>query len=136
MRRYPDWMARLSLWLSQVQDLAFDPGSHDCGLFGAGAVRAQTGVDLAATWRGRYRTLAGGLRILRREGYADHIDVAARHLEEIVPARARTGDLAVAMSPQGPALTVVQGPAFLYAPGRDGLHLVDRGEAARAFRVG
>lgn len=133
MRSRPTgWQARLGVWLASTARMPFAPGSHDCALFAAGAVQAITGVDLAADWRGRYRTLRGGVRVLRKAGYADHIALARAHF----PATATpcAGDLAVITTPEGPALGVVQG-VMIYAPASIGWGLEPRSAATEFFEV-
>lgn len=132
--RAPDWRTRLTAWFAAHAREPFVHGRHDCALFAFGAVAAMGGPDLAAPWRGRYTTLRGGIRLLRRDGHEDHVALAASALEEIAPARARPGDLAVVSTPEGPALGVVSG-ATVHVLGPAGLALVPRGEAVRAFRV-
>ena len=134
MTRLPDWHARLVAYLAAAARTPFDPGRHDCALFASGAVEAVTGMDLAEGWRGRYRTLAGGRRVLKRAGFADHIDLAARCLEEVPVSWARPGDIAAVPSADGPALGVVQGGA-VYVIGPAGIGLVPLRDATRAFRV-
>jgi hypothetical protein len=133
--RLPDWRPRLHLWLQEMDGKPFVFGNHDCCLFGAGAVAAQTGVDLAAGWRGRYTTMRGGLRVLRRAGYTDHIDLIARHLAETPRLAACEGDIAVIDDPGGRAVGVVQGSAVyvLHPSGR--LGLTPLSAAIRVFRV-
>jgi hypothetical protein len=133
MNRLSDWRPRLHLWLQKVDGTPFSFGRHDCCLFGAGAVEAQTGVDLAADWRGRYTTMRGGLRVLRRVGYADHIDLISRHLTEAPRLMAAEGDIAIL--PEGMAVGVVQGAAIyvLHPSGR--LGLTSLSAATRIFRV-
>ena len=132
--RFDDWHLRLIEYLSFSARKAFQPGLHDCALFSAGAVAAMTGVDFAANWRGRYTTLSGGARLLRRAGHDDHIALAAACLKEIAPAFAAPGDLAVL--PQGGAMVlgVVQGER-VYVLTQNGLGLLHLSDAARAFRV-
>ncbi|CUH67963.1 hypothetical protein TG4357_03310 [Thalassovita gelatinovora] len=132
--RYPDWNSRLIKYLSTAVETPFQPGIHDCALFFAGAVEAQTGKDHAAPYRGRYTTLRGGLRVLRKDGFGDHIALAAHHLPEIPPSFAQPGDGAVIDTPDGPALGVVQGER-IYVLGIDRLHLMPRLNATRAFGV-
>lgn len=134
MTRLPDWTPRLVRWLALAAPRPFVPGTHDCALFLAGAVEAMTGVDYAASYRGRYTTLRGGLRILRRDGFADHIALAAHHLPEISPAEARPGDGVVVETPDGPALGLHQGEAvWVLSPQR--LALVSAARVIRAFGV-
>lgn len=134
MTRYPDWHQRLRVYLAEAGRAGFAEGTHDCALFAAGAVLAMTGTDLAAGWRGRYRSTRGGLRVLRRAGYRDHIDLVARHLDAVAPAVARPGDLAVISGPAGPVLGLVQGEG-IYVLTPAGLGLVPRAAATGAFRV-
>lgn len=132
MTRLPDWRHRLAAWLAQTARAPFEPGRHDCALFASGAVLAMTGVDLAADWRGRYRTIRGGIRVLRKAGHADHIALAAAHFAPT--ARPRPGDLAVVPTPDGPALGVVQG-THVYVPAPVGWALVPLSAATQFFEV-
>lgn len=132
--RLPDWKTRLIGYVSDAARRPFQLGVHDCALFSAGAVLAMTGIDYAADWRGRYTTLTGGLRVLRKAGYADHIDLAARHFDEVHPAFADLGDLAVVPTPDGDILGVVQGE-MIYGLDHDGIAYTPRVRAVRAFRV-
>lgn len=129
-----DWQSRLIGYLAEVRARAFNPSDFHCAYFAAGAVEAMTGCDLAAPWRGRAKTMAGGLRILRRAGFADHVALAAHHFAEIIPAFAQPGDIAVLEADGGAALGIVQGAA-IYVLRPDGLGLVSLLTARRAFRV-
>lgn len=133
-QRLPDWQARLVIYLHAARLRPFAYGRHDCCLFAADAVDAMTGVDIAAAWRGRYTTLRGGLRVLRRTGLADHVALAAALFPETPPLMAEPGDLAVVPTNAGPALGVVQGEA-IYVLGPQGLGLVSLLSATRAFRI-
>jgi len=137
MGRLTDWRSRLLSYLVAERAAPFEYGSHDCALFAAGAVAAMTGVDYAAPYRGHYRTLLGGLRALHRDGYEDHVALAAAHLEAVHPAYAAPGDLAAI--PGGTdglsALGVVQGAAVYVLMPDGGVGLVSRTTAAKAFRV-
>ena len=75
MRLY-DWEARLAQYVARVAREGFLLGRHDCALFAAGGVEAVTGTDPAASWRGAYDTLAGGVRLIRAAGFDDHIAAA------------------------------------------------------------
>jgi hypothetical protein len=134
VRRHPDWLARLGAYLEEVRERPFRWGSSDCALFAAGAVRAMTGADLGADWRGRYRSARGAARILRARGFAGLADVADAHFEAVAPASAGIGDLAAVPGDAGLALGVVQG-AGVYVLFPEGLALIAREEAVRAWRV-
>lgn len=135
MRRR-DWQARLTAYLSLAAREPYAVGRHDCALFAAGAVEAITGHDPAGQWRGNYSTKAGGLRLLKAAGYADHLEATASHLPEIAPAFAAPGDIAILQeSPDGQlALGVVQGEV-IYVLRDDGLGLLPRSTMTRAFRT-
>lgn len=131
-----DWRARLDAWIIRSHTLVFNPGIHDCGLNAASAVEAQTGVDFAAEFRGRYETLDEGLALVQARGFADHAELAASVLAEIPPAFAQVGDIAaVEFGRAGVALMVVAGHRLLGPmPGMAGnLSLL---KASRAFAVG
>jgi len=142
MGRMMGWQARLVSYMTDCHTRPFSYGTHDCALFAAGAVAAMTGHDPAAEWRGRYTTQQGGFRVLRRAGFRDHIELVAAQFPEIPVAQALPGDLAAIDAegnPEpgpalGPALGVVQGAA-IYVLKPDGLGLMPRNAATRAFRV-
>ena len=126
---------RLIEYVSKAARTPFQWGTHDCALFAAGAVKAQTGKDPAIGLRGRYSTAAGAMKHLRKLGYERIEDLASERLEEISPAFAQVGDLAV-LDGDGEigALGVVQGER-IYVLHPDGLALMPLMSARRAFRV-
>lgn len=136
MKRLPNWQARLSTWLGTVSTRPMQPGQHDCCLFGAGAIEAQTGVDIAADWRGRYTTFAGGRRILRKAGFLDHVDLIARSLPEAHISAALEGDIAIVPGEAGDAVGVVQGAAVYVLQPSGRLGLVPMNPVQRLFKVG
>jgi len=136
MKRRHDWRPALLAYMQAVAPIPFQWGRHDCALFAAGAVEAMTGEDFAAPYRGRYTTLLGGLRVLRRDGFADQAALTASLFEEIAPALAGVGDIAVVPEGDVIALGVVQGPRiYVVGPDVTGIGTVDLLRASRAFRV-
>ena len=136
LTRLPDWRARLADYLETVARAPFRPGRHDCALFVAGGIRAMTGHDPAAAFRGRYRTLAEGHALLEAEGL-DLVALAESLLPEVPPIMAWPGDVAILRDQAGaPAFGLVQG-ALIYVlhPGEAGLGLAPLTQAERAFRV-
>lgn len=127
-------MSRLTMledYLAEVRTKRFRPSVHDCAAYVAGWIERVTGVDLMAEWRGQYRTIEDGKAMLQEQGYADHAAVVAERFEEIPPAMARTGDVAVV---DGEALGVFSSDrVFVLHP--DGLASVNRLRATRAFRL-
>lgn len=134
MSRLPNWRARLTTHISQSARTPIVPGTHDCALFLAGAVQAQTGIDYALPYRGKYTTLASGLKLIRRDGFADHIALAEHHLERKPTAFLAPGDGAVVKSEDGRALGVVQG-AMVYVVGWDRTDLVRLTDVEFGFAV-
>jgi hypothetical protein len=114
IERFPDWRARLLEYLIEVSRIPFEDGVHDCALFLAGGVNAMTGVDFAAPYRGRYTTLRGGIRILRKAGFRDHVALAEASLPRKPVALANEGDGACVDTPDGPALGIVQGSQIYF----------------------
>ena len=133
--RLPDWQTRLIGYLNAAARCPFKVGTHDCCLFAAGAVRAMTGSDPAAGYRERYTTLKGGLRVLRKAGFKDHVDMAQTLFSEVHASRAAPGDLAVVDTPEGAALGVVQGES-VYVLGPDRIGLLPIAAARLFLRVG
>lgn len=135
--RLPDWRARLAAYMALVVREPFRPGTHDCALFAAGAVKVMTGTDLAAPWRGKYRALGAGRAMLRAQGFDDHLALAASMLPEVAPSMARVGDVAVVKSDSegdAGALGVIQG-ASIYVLTPSGLALASRLHVIKAFAV-
>lgn len=71
MQRVPNWQAHLDGLLVCADQSSFCWGVNDCALFAADGVRVQTGLDLAAPFRGRYTTAIGAARALKRYGSGD-----------------------------------------------------------------
>ena len=133
--RLPDWRARLRAYLEAVARASFRPGAHDCALFVAGGIEAMTGEDLAADWRGSYRSLKAGRAKLAEQGCPDLASLAAARFEEVPAIFAQEGDVAILRDARGDhAFGLVQG-ALIYVLRKDGLGLVPLTDAERAFRI-
>lgn len=135
MNRKTDWRKELVAYLSSVNRADFKAGQHDCALFAAGAVKVMTGEDLAKGWRGKYRSLKRGRELLKQNGFADHIELAASLLEEVPPIMAQVGDIAVVEENGERALGVVQGAWIWVVRVESGLGRLTLTDAKRAFRV-
>ncbi len=134
--RLHDWQPRLRRWLGGIAGRPILPGHHDCCLFGAGAIHAQTGVDIAAPWRGRYTTFAGGRRVLRRAGYADHVALIAAHLPADHVSTALPGDIAIVPGEDGDAVGVVQGTGVYVLTQSGRLGIVPMAPVLHLFKLG
>lgn len=58
----------LPAFLKECARRPFAPGTHDCVLMACDWVKARTGTDPAAAWRGRYADRRGALRIIAQAG--------------------------------------------------------------------
>lgn len=107
MARRIDWEARLGAYLDSVRDVPHSYGRHDCAIFTANAVKAQTGRDFARGMRGRYKSAATSIRFVHSLGYDDLAALVTAKLgEPIAPAFAQRGD--VVMTGEG-ALGICMG---------------------------
>ena len=134
MTRNVDWKAKLIDYLAAASHRPFVFGSFDCAIFSFEAVEVMTGLDLHSRYRNRYSTLAGGIKLVRKDGFRDHVALMAAHFEEIAPSFAQAGDIAVVPTSDGHALGVVQGE-YIYVLGQESLTTVSLLTALRAFRV-
>ena len=133
--RFPDWRARLSSYLIECASRDMAWGEHDCALFIAGGVLAQTGHDFAAPFRGKYKTERGAAKALIRYGAGTLADTVAAALPEIDPAQARQGDICLFDQPDGLTCGIVL-RANIAAVTATGLTHVSKDRIVRAFRVG
>lgn len=135
IKRHGTWRENLYAYLCDAARKPMRPSVQDCAVFPAGAVEAMTGVDLAADFRGQYKTFDEGKALLRERGFESHIELVAQHFPEIAPLTAQVGDLAVVVGDEGEdALGVVQGGG-VYVVQLRGLGNLPLAEAKKAFRV-
>lgn len=112
-------MDALSEFRRSVAGRRFALGSWDCGLLCAEWVRMVRGVDPAAEWRGRYRTLLGLSRLLkRRGGMVAHFDACLLPLGIQRTVMTQRGDVAIVDTAEGLTGGVLTGPMVLLAGGR------------------
>lgn len=123
-------IARLEAHLRAAFATPFQWGSHDCATFCGAWVEQMTGIDFLAPYR-PWTDEAEAIAALGRKGFAALADAVAACREEIPPARAQTGDLAIHRA--GVLGIIVASEAF--SPGPKGLKPWPLSAAARAFRV-
>jgi len=134
LKRVDDWPRILNALLARAARDSFEWGRFDCVLFAADTVKALTGVDLAADFRGRYSTALEARRLIDRLG-GDLEEIVNERLPMQYKAFAGRGDIALIQSDAGPALGVVTGLQCAI-PTKTGLALFDVSTAWRAWRVG
>ena len=104
--RHRAWEEALAVYLDRVHDVPFAWGVHDCALFAAGAVRAMTGIDPAADFRGQYEDVRGAALALRALGAGTLYHTTCQWLGAPVhAAQARRGDVVM----RGKALGICVG---------------------------
>lgn len=86
LTRLEDWEQRLNDYLATLDNARHGWGTLDCALHAANAVHAQTGVDLAADFRGKYDTEEGAREAIEAAG---HKDLAAL-MNSLLPRRVRS----------------------------------------------
>jgi hypothetical protein len=135
MRRYQDWPIRLMAVVDGARKRPFSFGAQDCCLFAADCVRAMTGADFAAGFRGTYRTEGEAAQLLEPNGGVRGLATQALGEPLDTSRLARRGDVVVVRVGQGPdALGVVMG-ATAVAPGMRGLVEVPMSAWQLAWRV-
>jgi hypothetical protein len=78
--RVADWERRLVQAVESLRGKSFSWGTHDCATWAFDIRRDLTGgEDIAASWRGRYRTALGARRVMKRLGW-DSLEAAGRDL--------------------------------------------------------
>jgi hypothetical protein len=112
MTRVDHWERRLAEAVETARAKPFLWGVHDCPTFAFETRMILTGgEDIAALWRGRYTTHLGGLRVMRRLGWASLEDMGRALLGEprATPLLAQRGD--IVLTDTGLGFGVVMGLA-------------------------
>ena len=145
LKRSPSWATKeLHDFLRQRADAPFAWGKNDCCLFPADAIRAMTGVDVAAEFRGRYATATGAQWAIRRIAGGKTVGDAAawcarQHgLPELPnPRFAQRGDLVTLLNADGREMAGIVGLRGheLVTVGEAGLVVFGVEQARRAWRV-
>ena len=140
--RRPGWELRLAAAIEAARNRPFAWGTHDCATFAFDLRRDLTGGgDIAALWRGRYRTARGATRVMRRLGWSS-LEAAGRDLlgEPLADLRlAQRGDLVLAGTGLGFGICLgarAAGIAPATGPGSPGgLILAPMSSCALAWRI-
>ena len=126
------WRQRLDALFAARMSAPFAWGTHDCCLFAADAVLAQTGGDPAAEFRGMYVDARGALELLAELG---GLTAVAGRAGDPVPALcAQVGDIGLVEHESRELLAVCAGPVWL-VPAEQGLAALPIDAATAAWRV-
>lgn len=137
LKRLPDWPERLSAQIHACMKAPFVWGQHDCCLFAMDCVKAMTGEDLAAPYRG-YTSQIQAMRMLKENGgVAGIAEAVARKYDipEIAPTLAGRGDVCLFDTGHGDTLGICTG-VNIFAPAFEGLVGTPALQALRAWRIG
>lgn len=94
LKRSTDWQLRLGQLIESSRELAFEWGKFDCALHVCNCVRAMTGVDPGAPYRGTYSDEAGAQAIFGSDLAAFAGGIAAGlGCAEVSATFARRGDI-------------------------------------------
>jgi len=106
--RCNNWPDLLTAYIERKRHEAFAWGSNDCCLFAADWVELCTGKDYAETWRGRYSSGLGAVRVLDQAGGVEAL-VDALRLHRVAPQQARRGDIVAQQAGGGITLGICLG---------------------------
>jgi len=126
------WRGCLDALIASRMATPFAWGMHDCCLFAADAVLAQTGEDPAAEFRGTYASAAEALALLRDLGGLSAL--ASRAGEPVAALCAQVGDIGLVTHEGRELLGLCAGPVWL-VPAEQGLAALPIDSASVAWRV-
>lgn len=128
--RFEHWPETLSEFIEARRNTPFVWGETDCTLFAADAVKALTGVDPAAQYRGKYSDQKGALRLIKEAGSLSGLVP----LESIPVQFASRGDVVLLDTESGQALGVHLG-RVIAGQGPTGLMFVPTSHALAAWKT-
>ena len=134
-QRSADWPERLADMIEQRRSEPFAWGANDCCLFPADVVRAMTGFDFAAAWRGQYDSAIGAQRQLDEAGGMVALVTAALGAPRDNPQMAVRGDVVCVDIDGRLTLGVVTGSGSWCAPGESGLIFRPMSEVQMVWEV-
>lgn len=128
-----NWPRVLADEIRRYQKIPFEWGTSDCCMFPADVIKAITGEDFAAEFRGRYQTEMGSLRALKRYGKGS-IEATIDSKYERNDGLPSRGDLATVVTENGTSLAVV-GVGCVWAMTLEGVDSLPLSEVAVSWRV-
>lgn len=139
MKRVNNWHTLLPSHTQRNRGRTFEWGRWDCALAVCDAIRALTGVDPGAPYRGKYSTEEEARAIIGGDLGKFAATIAAQHgMHEVAPRLARRGDVVFVdnKTPEG-ALGLVDSSGLAAAcVGQQGYIRVPMRRWKRAWRVG
>lgn len=119
LARFENWPQRLAAALESRRATAFAWGRNDCAIFAADMVKAITGKDFAAGFRGTYRSKRKALAMLEANGWAS-LEALGDHFLPRATERLQRGDVVLYDGRFGPFLGIYWA-GQIYGPGAAGV---------------
>lgn len=130
-----DWPEQLAKSIENARNQAFRWGENDCCMFANRVYCAMTGQDIAAEFRGTYKTAAGAMRALKKRGFHSIREAVSHYVgNEINPKQAQRGDLVLVVRDGAESLGVCVGMFGAFA-GIEQLQFLPMSEFVTAWRV-
>lgn len=126
------WRERLEALIAERMARPFEWGVHDCCLWAADCVLAQTEHDPAQTFRGTYHSASEAARLVEQLGGMESI--GAMGGTPCLPLAASVGDIGLVTYGGRESLAVCIGEGWL-APAAEGLAVLPFDAARSAWRV-
>jgi hypothetical protein len=139
LTRIPMWIAPFNDVIDDMRRKPFEWHDNDCGPALVGrVVEALTGQNFYDEYRNKYHDAESAYKVMRARGFKDLADLVASYLPEYEhPSEAKIGDIvAIKMDSQFKhALGIMNGETIIVMT-PNGIGVMDRSNASRAFRVG
>lgn len=131
--RVNNWESILYAQIESFNAKKFAWGTHDCCTFAADCVKAITGTDKMASYRGGYKSALTAARKLEKAGGLEKA-ITAELGDPIAPLLAQRGDVVCFSSPLGDTAGICVG-ASIAAAGLDGVTYTPINQAFKAWRI-
>lgn len=135
LSRLPCWQCQFSKFLFLNSHRPFAYGSFDCCLFVCDAIKAMTGTDVAANFRGAYSSAREARRLGSVRKITEQV-TAEFCMDEVPPLRAQRGDVVLIKRARDYSLGIVDlSGSHLAVAVKTGVARIPLSEATRAWRV-
>ncbi|MBE4620985.1 DUF6950 family protein [Vibrio navarrensis] len=130
---------KLNAFLANYADKDFATGVNDCALFVSDWTLELTGEDLAAPFRGRYKTDLGSARLIKKLGYQSLEDLVSKEFDRVAvrrssPLLAQRGDVAWIKGRKECVCGLV-GPQGVIVLGENGLNVLPMSSIQTAWEI-
>ena len=132
--RISNWPKVLHQVIDERRGVPFSWGENDCALFAADVVQALTGTDYASSYRGRYSTAIGSVRVLNNDKTSMEDLVTVALGQPVSPALLQRGDVAQFDNGNGKTLGICVG-RHIVSPGTGGLEWVNMSYCLQGWKV-